>query len=62
HMPSNGKTIRCTHEAIAIELGTAREVVSRLLGDLKNQGAVSLGRGRIDILQLDMLRLLSQGS
>jgi CRP/FNR family transcriptional regulator len=62
HMPSHGKTIRCTHEAIAIELGTAREVVSRLLGDLKNQGALSLGRGRIDILQPDVLRLLGQGS
>lgn len=61
HMPPQGKTIRCTHEAIAIELGTAREVVSRLLGDLKNQGAVSLGRGRIDILQPDTLRQLCQG-
>lgn len=42
--------IQATHEAIAIELGTAREVVSRLLGELKSHGAVSLGRGKIEIL------------
>jgi CRP/FNR family transcriptional regulator len=39
-----------THEAIAIELGTVREVVSRLLGEFRNKGAVALGRGRINIL------------
>ncbi len=48
--------IRTTHEAIAVELGTAREVVSRLLGELKNHGTVSLGRGRIEILNLDTLQ------
>lgn len=44
-------TIRYTHEAIAVELGTAREVVSRLLGELKSQGAVQLGRGRIEVVK-----------
>jgi CRP/FNR family transcriptional regulator len=58
-MPAQGHTIRCTHEAIAVELGTAREVVSRLLGELKNQGAVSLGRGRIEILRPALLRQIS---
>lgn len=62
HMKPHENTIHCTHEAIAIELGTAREVVSRLLGDLKNQGAVSLGRGRIDIIKPSFLRMLSEGS
>jgi CRP/FNR family transcriptional regulator, anaerobic regulatory protein len=42
--------IKTTHEAIAVELGTVREVVSRLLGEFKSHNAVSLGRGRIDIL------------
>jgi CRP/FNR family transcriptional regulator len=36
-----------THEAIASELGTAREVISRLLKELEGQGAVSLSRGKI---------------
>lgn len=53
-------SIRTTHEAVAVELGTAREVVSRLLGELKNQGAVNLGRGRIDIVQPAILRRIIQ--
>ena len=36
-----------THQAIATELGTAREVVSRRLQELDNIGAVELRRGRI---------------
>jgi CRP/FNR family transcriptional regulator len=51
-------TIRYTHEAIAVELGTAREVVSRLLGELKSQGAVQLGRGRIEVIDPVLLQHL----
>ena len=51
-------TIRYTHEAIAVELGTAREVVSRLLGELKSQGAVQLGRGRIEVVDHALLQQL----
>ncbi len=47
--------IHYTHEAIAIELGTAREVISRLLGELKNKGLVRLGRGKIELI--DPVRL-----
>lgn len=43
-------TIRTTHESIAVEIGTAREVVSRLLGEFKGQNTLTLGRGRIEIL------------
>lgn len=54
---SDGKSrISTTHEAIAIELGTVREVISRLLGEFKSQNAVALGRGRIDILAPAFLR------
>lgn len=52
--------IRTTHEAVAIELGTAREVISRLLGDLRERGVVSLGRGRIKIINPDALRTLNE--
>lgn len=41
--------IRMTHQAIAEELGTAREVVSRLLKDLERAGRVRLGRGLIEL-------------
>lgn len=39
--------VYATHENIASELGTAREVVSRLLKDMESKGIVSLSRGKI---------------
>lgn len=36
-----------THAQLAVELGTAREVVSRILKDFERQGMVRLGRGEI---------------
>ncbi|HTN33954.1 MAG TPA: Crp/Fnr family transcriptional regulator [Marinobacter sp.] len=41
--------IHITHQELAVELGTAREVVSRLLKELERKGRVQLARGRIDI-------------
>ena len=42
--------LKKTHEAIATDLGTSREVISRLLKDLENKGIVALSRGTIKIL------------
>ncbi|MGB0176406.1 MAG: Crp/Fnr family transcriptional regulator [Owenweeksia sp.] len=44
------KTLQVTHEQIALELGTARAVVSRLLKQMEEQGVVSLSRNKITIL------------
>ena len=44
-----------THQQIADELGTAREVVSRQLKRLEVKGAVSLGRGIIAITNRNAL-------
>lgn len=38
-----------THEQLALELGTAREVVSRILKSFEADGAVKLYRGRIEV-------------
>ena len=38
-----------THQAIADDLGTSREVVSRVLKDLEQRGLLRLARGRIGI-------------
>jgi CRP/FNR family transcriptional regulator len=51
-----GRSIRHTHQEAAIELGTAREVVSRQLKEFERQGLVSLSRGRIEVLDPDALR------
>jgi len=40
-----------THESIASELGTAREVVSILLNDRESKGIVKLSRGKIQLLK-----------
>jgi CRP/FNR family transcriptional regulator, anaerobic regulatory protein len=42
--------IRITHQAIAVELGSSREVISRILEDFAGQGLVRTARGSIDIL------------
>lgn len=44
-----GPRIVVTHQEIAKELGTAREVVSRLLKELERRGLVRLGRGLVEV-------------
>lgn len=41
-----------THQELAVELGTAREVVSRLLKELERRDMVRLSRGRIEVTGL----------
>lgn len=53
-------TIIRTHQQIADELGTAREVVSRQLKRLEQKGAVSLGRGHVEIINRIMLEKIAQ--
>jgi CRP/FNR family transcriptional regulator len=49
------QVVRTTHQALATELGSAREVISRLLKELELQGRVELQRGRIRILDREAL-------
>jgi CRP/FNR family transcriptional regulator len=42
--------IRATHQQMAAELGTAREVVSRQLGEFQRRGWIAQSRGVIDLL------------
>ncbi|CAH0121913.1 MULTISPECIES: Crp/Fnr family transcriptional regulator [unclassified Paenibacillus] len=49
-------SLRMTHEQLAVELGTAREVVSRTLKDFAVKGALAAKRGRIDLLDKTLLR------
>jgi len=47
----DGRKILITHQLLAHELGTAREVVSRLLKKLEQNGIICLERGVIKILR-----------
>lgn len=55
----NSSQITRTHQQIAFELGTAREVVSRQLKRLELKGSVSLGRGQIEIINRKALEELA---
>ncbi len=48
HADDDG-SLAVTHQELARELGTAREVVSRLLKEFERRGLVQLGRGRIGL-------------
>ncbi len=51
--------IYATHEAIASELGTAREVVSRMLKYFERNGIISLSRGKLKIIDRPALERLA---
>ena len=47
--------IRITHHEIAAELGSSREVISRILEDFSERGLIESGRGTIEILDVEEL-------
>jgi CRP/FNR family transcriptional regulator len=54
-------SVEITHAELAADLGTAREVVSRLLKELERLGAIRLSRGRILLRDAAMLRGIALG-
>lgn len=54
----HSETLSLTHETIAKNLGTAREVVSRILKYLENDGLLKLSRGQIVLTDRKKLREL----
>ena len=53
------KEIAATHQQIASELGTAREVISRVLNDFQKRGLIAQSRGRIALTDKPALRSLA---
>lgn len=51
--------LKLTHETIANHLGTAREVITRMLRYFQNEGFVRLNRGTVEITDRDGLEALS---
>lgn len=54
-----GNPIRATHQEIAADLGSSREVISRILEDFSQRGWVEVGRGTVTILDTDSLSSLA---
>ena len=57
-----GGDVSATHQTLADELGSVRDIVSRLLRTFEDRGWVDLGRERIHIVDRDALAALARGS
>lgn len=51
----DGPEIHATHEAIAFDLGSSREVISRVLKEFEREGMVMLARGHVTVVDPDGL-------
>jgi CRP/FNR family transcriptional regulator len=56
-----GREVSATHQALADELGSVREIVSRLLRTFEDRGWVDLGRERIRIVDRAALATVVRG-
>ncbi|MBP7488866.1 MAG: winged helix-turn-helix domain-containing protein, partial [Azospira sp.] len=61
-LAKNGDTLHATHQQLAEELGSVREIVSRLLKGFAAQGLVALGREQIGILDRNGLKSLADAA
>lgn len=59
---SKGSSVSATHQELAEDLGTSREIVSRILESLESQGLVGLARKRVDLVDTVRLRETYLGS
>ncbi|WP_089321532.1 Crp/Fnr family transcriptional regulator [Pontibacter ummariensis] len=53
HVKVSGNLLKLSHQQIADELSSSREVISRLLKKLEQAGAVKLHRNSIEVLNLE---------
>jgi CRP/FNR family transcriptional regulator len=56
---ADGGTLKITHDRIASHMGTAREVVTRMLRYFQSEGLVALSRGTIELRDAEGLRKLA---
>lgn len=56
----DSKVLKITHEKIAAHMGSAREVVTRMLKYFQTEEMVKLSRGTIEIIDEEALEMLSE--
>ena len=56
---AGASAVEATHQDLAEEIGTAREVVSRQLDAFRRDGLIASGRGRLDVLDAGRLAALA---
>jgi CRP/FNR family transcriptional regulator len=57
---AQGGTVAATHQALSAELGTAREVISRVLGDFQRRGWIEQARGEVRLANREALERLAR--
>lgn len=58
-LAGSGDELSITHQQLAVELGTAREVVSRQLHELQRRGWITSGRGNLRLVDRAALQRLA---
>jgi CRP/FNR family transcriptional regulator len=56
---SGAPEVSTTHQELAVELGSSREVVSRVLKEWERRGLIGLARGTIRIVSSEKLQEIS---
>jgi len=56
---NHGAPLEVTHQALALELGSTREVISRMLKEFERSGCIRLRRGTIELLSPEILTRLT---
>jgi CRP/FNR family transcriptional regulator len=57
----HGRVVNLTHQQVADEVGSVREIVTRVLRGFADQGLVRSGRGAIEVLDAAGLRRIAEG-
>ncbi|MGC1503420.1 MAG: Crp/Fnr family transcriptional regulator [Sulfitobacter sp.] len=58
-LAGTGDTVATTHQKLSVELGTAREVISRQLQEFQRRGWIAQSRGRVDLMDRPRLKALA---
>ena len=61
-LAGDGSTISTTHQKLSVELGTAREVISRQLQEFQRRGWIEQARGSVSLLDRMQLERLANHS
>lgn len=56
---NQGTVLKITHQNLAHELGTTREVISRILKEFEHQNCIKLSRGHIELTSTESLEWFS---
>ncbi len=56
-----GRVVSLTHQQLADELGSVREIVTRVLRNFADQGMIRSSRGAIEVLDAVALRRVAEG-